>query len=319
MTSALQRATQGFAAVAVTATLVAVGGGLHKAQQPLNPAESGTSSIQAVPRPMVIHSASTMGDTTLVPAPAIPNLPSGIALPSIVYQAYLNAEASLAEVQPVCRLRWAILAGIGQVESGHARGGALSADGTTTSPIFGPTLNGEGFAAIRDTDGGSLDGDPRWDRAVGPMQFIPASWAVWGTDGNGDGMTNPHNIYDATLTAGRYLCADDRDLSNPRQLREAILSYNSSSAYADIVLDWIARYSAPQAPRGISKPRPSLSAAPIRSPAELAPSLPTPSPSPPSPAPESSAAPVPSPSYMSPETPAPAPSEKSHARGLARK
>ena len=72
--------------------------------------------------------------------------------------------------------------------------------GRTLSPILGPVLDGAGdFAAITDTDGGGWDGDTTWDRAVGPMQFIPSSWAVWGRDGDGDGRSDPSDIDDAAL------------------------------------------------------------------------------------------------------------------------
>ncbi|OEV19807.1 hypothetical protein AN219_27625, partial [Streptomyces nanshensis] len=75
-----------------------------------------------------------------------------------------------------------------------ARGGDLRSDGTTRRPILGPVLDGDGFARITDTDGGAWDGDTRFDRAVGPMQFIPGTWRSWGADGNGDGRKDPHNI-----------------------------------------------------------------------------------------------------------------------------
>ena len=38
---------------------------------------------------------------------------------------------------------------------------------------------------------GRLDGDDTWDRAVGPMQFIPSTWAWSGRDGDGDGVAQP--------------------------------------------------------------------------------------------------------------------------------
>ncbi|MEV3992554.1 lytic transglycosylase domain-containing protein [Streptomyces sp. NPDC049837] len=148
----------------------------------------------------------------------------------------------MADSTPGCGLRWQLLAAIGQVESGQARGGRVGADGTTLTPILGPRLDGNGFALIRDTDGGAYDGDTVYDRAVGPMQFIPSTWAVWGADANGDGVADPGNIHDAALAAGRYLCAGGRDLSDPYDLDRAILGYNHSSAYLRTVRAWFAYF-----------------------------------------------------------------------------
>ncbi|MGO2634339.1 MAG: lytic murein transglycosylase [Galactobacter sp.] len=73
--------------------------------------------------------------------------------------------------------------------------------------IYGIALNGgDKVAAIPDTDQGKLDGDTKWDRAVGPMQFIPSTWASVKQDGNGDGMVDVQQIDDAALSAGIYLC-----------------------------------------------------------------------------------------------------------------
>lgn len=121
--------------------------------------------------------------------------------------AYRRAEQAVGASDPRCGLRWQLLAAIGKVESGQARGGQVDAAGTTLRPILGPVLDGNGFANISDTDGGAYDGDARYDRAVGPMQFIPSTWAAWGQDGNGDGKRDPGNVYDAALAAGRYLCS----------------------------------------------------------------------------------------------------------------
>ncbi|MEW1615876.1 MULTISPECIES: hypothetical protein [unclassified Streptomyces] len=275
MAAALQRATQGFMVVAVAATVVTVGASVYEAEQPNPPApQIATEQTQAVSRPFGAPSGPPPG--SLPPADvARTDLHTGVSLPTTVFQAYRNAQTRLGRALPGCRLSWPVLAAIGQVESAQAGGGALTADGTTVNPIIGPALNGKGFAPIRDTDQGRLDGDTRWDRAVGPMQFIPTTWAAWGTDGNDDGKAGPHNMYDAALTAGRYLCAGGRDLSDPDTLRKAILSYNRSGTYADTVLGWIARFS--------GKPVPDLAPGPTPAPA-------------PSPSPSSSASASPGPS-----------------------
>ncbi|MFD5227081.1 lytic murein transglycosylase [Streptomyces qaidamensis] len=166
----------------------------------------------------------------------------GGALPASVFAAYRRAKGRLAREAPGCRLRWQLLAAIGQVESGQARGGRVTSDGTTVAPILGPRLDGVAFALIRDTDGGVHDGDTAYDRAVGPMQFIPSTWARWGADGNGDGRTDPNNVFDAALAAGRYLCAGGRDLSVPAALDRAILGYNHSAAYLRTVRAWYAYF-----------------------------------------------------------------------------
>lgn len=167
---------------------------------------------------------------------------SEAGLPASVFAAYQRAETSVARTDPGCGLRWELLAAIGKVESGHARGGAVDADGDTLTPITGPALDGDGFALIHDTEGGVWDGDAVYDRAVGPMQFLPTTWKTWGADGNGDGEANPDNVYDAALAAGHYLCAGDRDLRTGADLDRAILSYNYSRDYLNLVLGWMQFY-----------------------------------------------------------------------------
>jgi hypothetical protein len=168
--------------------------------------------------------------------------PAEAGIPASVLAAYKRAEQTIAASDPGCRVPWQLLAAIGKVESGQARGGKVDANGTTFSPILGPVLNGVGFANISDTDNGAYDGDTRYDRAVGPMQFIPSTWATWGQDANGDGRRDPNNIYDAALAAGRYLCAGNRDLTVKADLDQAILSYNRSREYLRTVLSWFEYY-----------------------------------------------------------------------------
>ncbi len=172
---------------------------------------------------------------------AVPPVVTG-HIPATVLAAYRRAVDRANLAQPNCHIPLELLAAIGKVESGHARGGQVDATGRTRAPILGPVLNGGPFAAIRDTDGGALDGDRSWDRAVGPMQFIPGTWTRWQSDGNDDGSHDPHNVYDASLAAARYLCAANRDLGTPAGLDEAVLSYNHSTSYLSLVRSWMSVY-----------------------------------------------------------------------------
>ncbi|WP_329226834.1 lytic transglycosylase domain-containing protein [Streptomyces canus] len=180
--------------------------------------------------------APTDGTSTSTP------VGSEAGIPATVLAAYKKAAAELQESKPGCNLPWQLLAAIGQVESGQARGGRVDADGTTTSKILGPQLDGNGFELIRDTDNGAYDGDTAYDSAVGPMQFIPSTWAWAGRDGNGDGVKDPNNVYDAALATGHYLCRNSWDLSDSGDLDSAILSYNPSRHYVNTVLSWLEYY-----------------------------------------------------------------------------
>ncbi|MFC8366518.1 lytic murein transglycosylase [Streptomyces sp. NPDC057239] len=181
-------------------------------------------------------------DVASAPPALVRDLRSQSGIPATVLRAYRAAEASVGDTDPGCRLPWELLAAIGKVESGQARGGAVDRNGTTLGRITGPPLNGQGFALIRDTDGGAHDGDTVYDRAVGPMQFLPSTWARWGTDGNGDGRADPNNIFDAALAAGHYLCAGHRDLGRAADLDRAVLSYNHSYSYLRLVRYWLEFY-----------------------------------------------------------------------------
>lgn len=177
-------------------------------------------------------------------SPALgPEVRAQSGIPATVLRAYRAAETAVGRTDPGCRLPWELLAAIGKVESGQARGGAVDRNGTTLGRITGPPLNGRGFALIRDTDGGAHDGDTVYDRAVGPMQFLPSTWARWGADGNGDGRADPNNVFDAALAAGHYLCAGDRDLGRAADLDRAVLSYNNSRTYLELVRHWLEFYS----------------------------------------------------------------------------
>lgn len=157
-----------------------------------------------------------------------------IGIPTVAMQAYGYAELALAQSQPDCHMTWTTLAGIGRVESNHGRsnGATLLADGRSNPPVIGLPLDGDpGRKKIPDSDSGELDGDPVYDRAVGPMQFIPTTWQQWATDGDGDGRADPFDIDDAAVAAGRYLCAGGRNLATGNGWWNAILSYNRVDSY----------------------------------------------------------------------------------------
>ena len=68
--------------------------------------------------------------------------------------------------------------------------------------------------------------------AVGWMQFMPATWKMYGTDANRDGKADPYNPVDAIFSAARYLKAAGADTD----LRKAIFAYNHANWYVDAVL-----------------------------------------------------------------------------------
>jgi membrane-bound lytic murein transglycosylase B len=162
-----------------------------------------------------------------------------VDIPWVAMQAYGYAELVLATTHPNCQLRWTTLAAIGKVESNHGRHNAtLGTDGQSAPRILGPALDGtNNTQKILDTDDGVLDGDITYDRAVGPMQFIPSTWRQHEIDADNDGIKDPNDIDDATLAAGNYLCAGTRNLSTADDWWNAILSYNDVSPYAQAVFD----------------------------------------------------------------------------------
>jgi hypothetical protein len=217
------------------------GGGLHGMTDPDSVSANGEVGDEDRIGDEVLDSAGDIDKLRQMGTTG--DLPTGpLMIPSDLFKAYQNAAQLLATEIPSCRIHWSLLASIGRIESNHARGGQVDAMGNTAPKILGPVLNGGGFAAIRDTDNGALDDDPRWDRAVGAMQFIPSTWRGYASDGNDDGVSSPHNIYDATVAAGRYLCSGGLDLSKPKDQAVAVFRYNHSDSYVTTVLIWADAY-----------------------------------------------------------------------------
>lgn len=181
------------------------------------------------------------------PSPAVPSAPAAVAsadpgwvrrtaaaagIPEVAVAAYARAVLGAPRS---CGLGWTTLAGVGWVESQHGTvgGRSLDAAGRPSSPIVGPALDGAGpVAAIRATaSSSSLHGDPEWDHAVGPLQFIPSTWETWARDGDGDGAADPQDLDDAAAAAAAYLCGTGQDLATGAGWSAAVYAYNHSAAY----------------------------------------------------------------------------------------
>lgn len=242
-----------------------VGSGVVITKLSLQP-DSSQAASQGTPDPAPVPSADSLGDSGGNPTASPTADPAAVAkanlsldwldetskktnIPRRVLQAYVGASLWGTRQYPSCNLNWNTLAAIGSVESNHGRlGGAkIKDDGNADKDILGPQLNGQGFKRIEDTDNGSLDNDTEFDRAVGPMQFLPQTWRSMAKDGNGDGRANPNNIDDATVTAVAYLCKSG-NMGTSVGWDKAIRSYNDSDDYVQKVFTTannIARVAAP--------------------------------------------------------------------------
>jgi hypothetical protein len=183
------------------------------------------------------------------PEPAPQAVVTGLAangIPNVALNAYRVAAARMASAKPDCGIDWSLLAGIGRVESNHGRygGAVLGPDGSATPKILGPALDGGKFAYIGDSDNGLWDNDRTYDRAMGPMQFIPTTWRSYAIDADGNGVTDPFNINDAALAAANYLCVAGGNLRTDAGQRRAVLAYNHSDEYVAEVLALARAYAA---------------------------------------------------------------------------
>lgn len=236
--------------------------------------------------------------TDLIAAPpvAVPSTVSVNGIPDAALTAYKSAAAG---APAGCGLSWTLLAAIGRVESNHGRygGATLYADGTSAPRVLGVALTGSGTALIKDTDGGLLDGDAAYDRAIGPMQFIPSTWKGYAVDGNGDGVKDPFNIFDASAAAATYLCKNGGDLTTVQGRTAAVYAYNHSASYVSTVLALADAFAAAEgsATLGVVTAPPATS-------------TPTPTPTTPVPTPEPTPTPNPSPTPTTPTPTTPTPS-----------
>ena len=210
------------------------------------------------------------------PPTVVVNSPGALGIPMMALSAYRNAEKMMAGADPGCGISWNLLAGIGRIESGHANGGATDARGTAVRPIYGPALDGTlpGNEVIVQS---GAAGRISYARAMGPMQFLPGTWARYASDGDGDGVADPQNLYDSTLAAARYLCSGGLNLRDQSQVMSAILRYNNSMPYARNVLGWAAAYATGAVPVDlppVTGPAPPLGDMHLENPEGIGPGLP---------------------------------------------
>lgn len=236
----------GFAAPAAKGPNLALPPVIEQSEQP----EPREQTAPADSQNETIEEPTALSGSGVSPMPRIdPEWTSQMAaatgIPERALAAYAFAHVSIAEEQPECSLDWTTIAAIGSIESDHGShaGSVLDEYGNVQPAIIGRALDGDGVAKIADTDGGLFDGDVTWDRAVGPMQFIPSTWAKWASDANGDDLADPNQIDDAALATARYLCASG-PMTSPEGWRAAVFSYNHDNDYVDKVATVANRYAA---------------------------------------------------------------------------
>lgn len=137
----------------------------------------------------------------------------------------------------LCRVPASVLSGIAEAVSNveFLEGHAIDSDGNLQPPLYGVRGDGtqSGLATLVDTDDGTIDDDPDWDRPVGAFQMLPTSWANHGLDGNNDGVADPQNLWDAAASASNFLCA----MGAGTDLDGAIRRYVGSEALAAEVFE----------------------------------------------------------------------------------
>ncbi|AEV88736.1 Transcription elongation factor SPT5 [Actinoplanes sp. SE50] len=172
-----------------------------------------------------------------------------VGIPVVAVQAYGYAELVTTQTTPTCRLNWTTLAAIGKVASGHgsANGAVLGVDGVAQPTIYGLPLDGQGGRPlVRDTDQGTIDQDPAFDREVGPMKMIPSAWRANAVDADRNGVADINDIDDAALAAASSLCRDAhgsiRNLARADAWWDAVLNYGALRPSAQKIFDAANQY-----------------------------------------------------------------------------
>jgi cell wall-associated NlpC family hydrolase len=177
---------------------------------------TGPSMLEAS-APVQAQAPQQQGKTALDQWAA--GLSGPLDIPERALVGYADGELTLRHEQPGCHLSWVTLAGIGKASSDHGRygGGHLGDDGVASRPLVAVPLQGAaGQAATEQRDG--------------PMQLTQQQFKRAGVTGD------LQNIDDASIAAGRLLCAGGADLAAGRNWWQAIENYRDSDLFRQQVL-----------------------------------------------------------------------------------
>jgi hypothetical protein len=167
-----------------------------------------------VPKAVIAHSLipGDLGDTA--------TLAARMGVPERALRGVLMIEP-MTQAATGCLVPWWLLLGITYIESGAGtfNDAQIDDDWVVRPLVFGPPTP--------------------YGRAMGPFQFIPDSWDIYGLDGSGDGVADPHNFLDGVLAAANHLCGSSGgaggDLSDEATARRGIFGYNHSDEYVNDV------------------------------------------------------------------------------------
>ena len=199
------------------------------------------SALEAPAAPNEANEPPVKQNETLVPPPAPATETPPPSGGSNAGEGGVEAEAPETEATPAGGATTAPGAGIFTIPSLPSSSCAISGVPPVLIPIYhrasdqyalgpqGPAV----LAAINavETAFGTNLG-PSSAGAVGWMQFMPETWAMYGTDANGDGVKDPNNPEDAIYAAARYLSA----AGMPADIWGAIFAYNHADWYVEEVL-----------------------------------------------------------------------------------
>lgn len=182
-----------------------------------NAAPAAGPSVLQVSAPVQAQAPQQQGKSELDTWAA--GLSGALDIPERALVGYATGELTLRKEQPNCHLSWVTLAGIGKASSNHGRfgGGSLDGNGTATKALGAVPLQGAA-------------GEAASEQRSGPMQLTQQEWKRVGADGT------IQDIDDASVAAGRVLCANGTDLQAGMGWWKAIANYRDSDLFRQQVL-----------------------------------------------------------------------------------